>query len=108
MSFEIDVTKPVGSFTLRTPSGPLVYDVMAITREPLEVFKRISESPSDDPADMAVEIIEAVSSVLVAQNGAPPPREMFDQLWLDGYLGLNHLRQIAEYVQKTAVGDPPA
>ena len=108
MSFELDVTKPVGTFKITTPTGELVYDVLAVTKEPLRVFERMAHEASDDPVAMAVGIIEAVSSVLAPQNGAPASRELLTELWDDGYLGLNHLRQIAEYVQQTAVGDPPA
>jgi hypothetical protein len=62
----------------------------------------------DDVQASALQMIETLSSVMTPQNGGPPAHELFRRLYDEGFLGLNHLRQIGEYVQATAVGDPPA
>lgn len=105
---ELDVTKPVGDLKLTTPDGVIIYDVMAITKEPMRLFERMGHADEGDVAEVAVQMIEALTSVLVPQNGAPPAGELFSRLYDDGFLGINHLRQIGEYVMTTAVGNPPA
>lgn len=108
MSFELDVTQPVGDFTITTPEGRITYNVMAITKGPMLLFEEMSRGLGGDMNAAAVQMIEALSSVMTPQNGGPPPKELFTRLYDDGFLGVNHLRQIGEYVMATAVGDPPA
>lgn len=107
-SFELDVTQPVGDFTITTPEGRITYDVMAITKEPMILFEEMSRADSGDMNAAAVQMIEALSSVMTPQNGGPPAKELFGRLFDDGFLGVNHLREIGEYVMSTAVGSPPA
>jgi hypothetical protein len=103
--FELDVTKPVGDIAITTPEGRIVYDVSDITKEPLLLFQQLGK---DEDADHAAEMIAALGSILTPQNGGPPAEELFTRLYEDGFLGVTYLRQIAEYVQSTAVGVPPA
>jgi hypothetical protein len=103
--FELDVTKPVGDIAITTPEGRIVYDVSDITKEPLLLFQQMGK---DEDADHALEMIAALGSILSPQNGGPPAAELFTRLYEDGFLGVTYLRQIAEYVQSTAVGVPPA
>lgn len=107
-SFELDVTAPVGDFTLKTPDGPITYDVMAITKEPLLLFERMGRLDSTDVKAQVPQVMEALASILVPQNGGPPAGELFQKLYDDGVLGVNHLKQMADFVLDTAVGDPPA
>ena len=106
--FELDVTKPVGDVTITTPTGRIVYDVMAITKTPMALFEEMSRDDTTDLDASALQMVDALASVLTPQNGGPPAAELLRGLYDDGYLGINHLRQLGEYVQSTAVGVPPA
>lgn len=108
MAFELDLTKPVGEIALTTPEGRIMYDLSAITKDQLELFQRMGNMDSSDVSEQVPQVVDALGSVLMPQNGGPPAGELLDRLYSENILGVVHIRQLADFVMDLAVGNPPA
>jgi hypothetical protein len=110
--FELDVTrKVVGSFALNTPDGRIEYDILPITREPAMMIEEFSrrDLTAEGLSEQAVAVLDVVASLLAPHNGGPPAKDVLHQLWEDGYLGMDHIARMGEFIAgRAGAGSPPA